>query len=412
MASLLCLHRQKLCCIGFEPLVTTLRLGFWMLIVMLLLTSKAYPQRVNQIKEHKNKINIEAVSELMSNSEPTNKGRYADAGPLKYNIKKRAELIQNIDSKIKVVDETINDYNYVVGEITRDLDAYKEEYAETIRYLSYRRNELSLLTYVFSSISFHQVFKRMLYYQQYMSYRHEQQDVLSALKITLETHIRKVQEKQAVKDKLLSDRAGEVYLLHKDVNEQKEYYNQQLGHNEFPNGKLEDNKQDGELQSTIKQYMLNNIGGDNCHETSDALFLSTTFEKSKKRLPWPISKGVMIEHFGAHNHNTMHNIRVRSSGVTFAAEAESRVRSIFPGLVSKVLKLNNGAISVIIRHGKYLSVYSNLRMTGVSTGDRVRGLQQIGTLSACSNEGEKYSELKFQIWKENEKMNPEDWLIE
>lgn len=66
-------------------------------------------------------------------------------------------------------------------------------------------------------------------------------------------------------------------------------------------------------------------------------------------------------------------------------------------------------MAVIIRHGQYLTVYSNLVNVAVKKGDAVSVRQNLGTVFTDANDGHK-TILKFQIWKESQKLNPEEWL--
>jgi septal ring factor EnvC (AmiA/AmiB activator) len=46
----------------------------------------------------------------------------------------------------------------------------------------------------------------------------------------------------------------------------------------------------------------------------------------------------------------------------------------------------------------------------VKKGDRVTTKQNIGTVFTDAEDGNK-SILKFQIWRENQKLNPEEWIV-
>jgi len=65
--------------------------------------------------------------------------------------------------------------------------------------------------------------------------------------------------------------------------------------------------------------------------------------------------------------------------------------------------------TVIIRHGNFLTVYSNLKEVTVSQGDKVKTKQTIGVVFT-NKESELKTILQFQIWKEDVKMNPMEWL--
>ena len=126
-------------------------------------------------------------------------------------------------------------------------------------------------------------------------------------------------------------------------------------------------------------------------------------------MPWPVERGVITEHFGINQHPVLTNVQTRNNGVSIATEAGSKVRAIFNGEVSRVFGITGGNTAVIIRHGKYLSVYSNLREVIVKKGDKVATKQTIGTVYTDTDDDNK-SILKFQIWLENQKLNPEEWI--
>ena len=85
------------------------------------------------------------------------------------------------------------------------------------------------------------------------------------------------------------------------------------------------------------------------------------------------------------------------------------MRSIYDGVVSRIFVIPGANKTVIIRHGNYLTVYSNLKEVYVKQGDRVKTKQEIGVVHTEVQSDHK-SVLQFQIWKENEKLNPVEWL--
>ena len=67
--------------------------------------------------------------------------------------------------------------------------------------------------------------------------------------------------------------------------------------------------------------------------------------------------------------------------------------------------------SVMIKHGSYRSVYSNLQKVHVKKGEQVDTKEEIGQLLVSGNT----SEAHIEIWKINSegtmsKQNPEYWL--
>ena len=142
--------------------------------------------------------------------------------------------------------------------------------------------------------------------------------------------------------------------------------------------------------------------------TPEEKLASGQFEQNKRRLPWPVERGVITDHFGIHEHPVLKNIQVKNNGIDISTAQGVRARAVFAGEVSRVFVVTGGNMAVIIRHGKYLTVYSNLVNVQVKSGDKVAIKQTIGTIGTDGDDEK--TVLKFQIWKENVKMDPEDWI--
>ncbi|MDE6528707.1 MAG: M23 family metallopeptidase, partial [Muribaculaceae bacterium] len=87
----------------------------------------------------------------------------------------------------------------------------------------------------------------------------------------------------------------------------------------------------------------------------------------------------------------------------------AQVRCVFDGEVSAVFRPDGYNNVVVIRHGDYMTVYANLGSITVSTGQKIKAGQNIGTVYTDSNDGNR-SILHFEIRHRREKENPELWL--
>lgn len=142
--------------------------------------------------------------------------------------------------------------------------------------------------------------------------------------------------------------------------------------------------------------------------TAEDKALAASFTNNKGKLPWPVEKGMVIKSFGNHQHPQFPNVTTNSSGVEIATSDNSAVRSIFEGQVLSIQMIKGANKVVIIQHGDYLSVYSNLATVSVKKGDKVSTKQNIGTVAKSSTEGRTL--LKFYIYKNKTKINPADWI--
>lgn len=131
--------------------------------------------------------------------------------------------------------------------------------------------------------------------------------------------------------------------------------------------------------------------------------LSSNFESNKGRLPIPVTGQYrIVSHFGQYNVEGLKNVTLDNKGINILGTAGCQARSIFDGEVSAVANIG-GTWLVLVRHGRYISVYCNLRSVSVSKGQKVSARQTIGAVGTDNI-------LQFQLRKETAKLNPESWL--
>lgn len=135
--------------------------------------------------------------------------------------------------------------------------------------------------------------------------------------------------------------------------------------------------------------------------------LASSFTASRQRLPWPVTKGFISDHFGRKPHPVLRGIFVENQGVDIQTNAGEGVRTVYDGIVQDVTSMPGMNNVVAIQHGDYFTVYAKLKSVTVRIGQRVKARESIGTVATDKNG---VSELQFQIWKEFAKLNPESWL--
>ena len=135
--------------------------------------------------------------------------------------------------------------------------------------------------------------------------------------------------------------------------------------------------------------------------------LASDFESNKGKLPWPVERGSIVTPFGPYSHSEISSIRIPNDGINIATEKGGKVRAVFNGTVSGVATIGESKV-VIIRHGNYLTVYSNLGEVYVQKGSKVTTKQTIG--SVYTEAGENSAELHFEIRKESTPLNPGLWI--
>jgi len=143
--------------------------------------------------------------------------------------------------------------------------------------------------------------------------------------------------------------------------------------------------------------------------TPDEKALAANFGQNKGKLPWPTATGFISQKFGQHAHPVLRHVRVNNDGVDITTKPQSICRSIFKGEVTHILSMPGLNMVVIVKHGDFMTVYSNLAKVTVKKGDLISAKESIGVI--YTDEKENQTVLKFQMWKATTKLNPSVWLL-
>ncbi|MHA8065763.1 murein hydrolase activator EnvC family protein [Aquirufa sp. ROCK2-A2] len=135
--------------------------------------------------------------------------------------------------------------------------------------------------------------------------------------------------------------------------------------------------------------------------------LASSFGALKGRMPFPVPSGFISDHFGVHKHPILKGVMINNNGIDIQTSPGSAVHSVYEGVVQSVVNIPGINMVVAIQHGDYFTVYSKLDNVSVSTGQRVKTGQRIGSV-ASDEDGT--AEINFQVWKNTIRQNPEAWL--
>ena len=136
--------------------------------------------------------------------------------------------------------------------------------------------------------------------------------------------------------------------------------------------------------------------------------LSTSFSANKGKLPWPVERGMISSSYGKHTSSVSSKVTVTNNGIDIATAENAKARCVFEGVVVSVVKPSATNIGVIIRHGDFFTVYSQLDAVFVNRGDKVKTKQEIGKVHTDRSEGK--TELHFELRQGTETLNPSIWL--
>lgn len=405
--------------------------SFLLLSLLILLTSLVNGQSLDELRKKKQKTNddIKYTTKLLEEAKKNQTKTLNKYNILNKQIELRTTLITGINSEVTVISGFIDQNAWLVTSLNSDLEELKKEYAKMIVFAQKNQTNYNKLLFVLSSNSFNQAYKRIMYLKQYTEYRKRQAELIQWIRDLIQVKVSRLQLQRAEKEVLLQTQKQEANKLTKEKTQQGQYLTTlQKKQKEFERKLKEQQQIEAQLSREIQKIIEEEIrkarerekekakqtgkpasGTTKYEMTPEEKLASGQFEQNKRRLPWPVERGVITDHFGVHEHPVLKNIQVKNNGVDISTVQGMKARSVFAGEVSRVFMVTGGNYAVIIRHGKYLTVYSNLINVQVKSGDKVAIKQTIGTIGTDTDDESK-TVLKFQIWRENEKMDPEGWI--
>ncbi|HPR32036.1 MAG TPA: peptidoglycan DD-metalloendopeptidase family protein [Prolixibacteraceae bacterium] len=381
--------------------------------ILLLIVIPARSQTLDELKGRKEKTRqeIDYTNRLLNETGRDSRASLNKLSLINQKIVLRNNLITDYNTQLNILQNSINDHQFIVTILTEDIERIRYEYAQMIRQAYRNRGNHHLFLFLLSSKNFDQAYKRILHIRQMARYRKKQSEQIDAIRMVLQQKISDLNQRKMEQQEILSQQMEETSKLNLEKQKQTDYYNQLKKREKELKKHLQDQqkmeeKLEKEIQKIIEEE-ARKLQSQNRSEEDQ--ILSENFEKNKGRFPWPVKSGIITDKFGEHAHPVMKTILIRNSGIDISTQSGEKARSIFNGSVSKVFAIPGGNIAVIVRHGEYITVYSNLKEVFVKEGDRVDTLQEIGTIFSDKHEDNK-TILKFQLWKESQKLNPEEWI--
>lgn len=326
-------------------------------------------------------------------------------------LKLRDDFIYNTKKEINAIQSIIDSNEIKISNYNKELDKAKNEYARVIYETYKRQGKYNLVMFILSAENFNQAYKRIKYIQQLINYRTEQIVRINTISEKLELLNNELEEKRLNKENLLNMTKEEREVLAFEKSKKDKLVKHLRSKekelvNEIKEKERIANKIVAEIRKVIEEENRKNQGLNKL--TPQERIISNDFIKNKGRLPWPTAKGIVTEKFGEHNHPIFgKDVKIQNNGIDILTVKNSTVRAIFEGEVTKIISILGANYTVIIRHGNFLTVYQNLVNVKVKAGDKVKTKAEIGIVAEnSSNE----SIIHIEIWKEYEKLNPEDWL--
>lgn len=401
---------------------------------------------------------IELLNKSLQTTSSNKKLTVKQVNALLAQIKLREKKIVTINSEMALIDREIGRNTQEIKKLESQLAELKKNYANMIRFAFRNKSGYNKLMFLFAAHDFNQAFKRVKYLQQFSESRKNQAKEIEETQEELKKKAAELENNKKEKASLIQTQEGEKKTLSTQKSEKdKVVRNFTSQEKEFKQEIAKKKQEADRLARAIQAAIRKEIDEENrrieaarkaaeaaaaakakaeaekakaegrtvtvapketeakketksasniLSATPEAAKLSSDFTSNRGRLPWPVENGIVTQGFGQHTYGK--NVTVNNDGLNIRTNDGQVVRAVFDGVVSSVVQMQGSGYAVIIRHGKYFSVYSNLQSVSVKRMQNVTVKQAIGVAAKDPIEG--VSEMHFEIWEGTSPLNPTPWL--
>lgn len=414
---------------------------------------------------------IKDTEDLLKDTKNKKQNSLNEVKLIKKKIDVRQEMIQTLAQQMQAVQKEMQDAQKEIGVMEGKLDKLKEEYADMIYYAYVNESDYQPIHFVLASKSLNDVIHEIEYVRSYTSYRKQQLETIAATQETLQQKIEQLAQDKKEKEKLLGKEQEQKNILTEEKSEKDNTVKNLQGKEKDLAAQIDKKKKDAkDVNKKIQNIIAEEIKKEkekaeaeakkkkeaeekalaekkaaekkttetkstetksetttstkaetktttekktvpdkpNPNLTPESQLASKNFEGNKGKLPWPVERGVITERFGTHEHPVLNGVMIENNGIDITTSDGASVRCIFEGEVVNVIFNPSFQKGVIIKHGNYYTVYTQLENVTVSAGDKVSTKQKIGTAYTNSEEGT--TEVHLEIWKGTALLDPSGWI--
>jgi len=404
---------------------------------------------------------IDLASTILAKTASTRQASINELETLNQKIKAREQLISTMDRQIRNIDRSIAKKEQEIIALNARVDSLKADYAQLIKLAQRQQTPTDQILFILSAKSFSQAAKRLQYFKDMASFRAQQVAQIAETQEALAQEKEALIVQKAEKVTIQQAQQGEKLALLADANEQLETVQElKSKESELKSDIQKKQREVQQLEQQIKRIIaeemrkakeraernkleeeakelgllsgkdftartsnkaLKNIidkarkdkgmdvrdDGPSYAMTPEARALANNFASNKGALPWPVERGLITGKFGKHEHPIVKGVIVDNPHIEISTDDGAIVRSVFEGEVSSVVPIPGANIMVLVRHGNYFTVYSNLINVKVKSGDLISLKEPIG--QAFTDENGK-TMVQFGIWKDADIQDPAPWL--
>lgn len=410
-------------------------------------TTKTKPKKESKADLEAKKTNLQAdidqTNKLLVETRRNKTLSLSQLVALNKKIEQREALIDAINDEIAALDEEIALKQDEIVVEDSALAKMKRDYASMIVFAYRNRNAYSNVMFLFSATGFNQAVMRMKYLQMISISRRLQGVKIAQKQQELNEQLSSLESDKAEKKALLGNEETEQQTLAKEKDDKDATFRGlQTKEATLKADLAKKNTQKVNTDSAIAKLLREEIakqiaaataaantppkggttppkGGTSPPNTPAGPTKVTltptgkkngeTFAANQGSLPWPVERGTIVSKFGKHPHPVLKGVTTQNNGIDISVTSGTMARAVWAGECTGLTNIPGSGWLVIIRHGEYLTVYSQLEEANVKVGDQVKEKQNIGKVATDQSEGT--TELHFEVWKSGGiKLDPESWI--
>ena len=404
---------------------------------------------------------IDLATTILEKTKNSREASVDELQTLNQKITAREKLIATMGRQIRAIDRNIDTKEKEIIALAATVDSLKTDYADLIRLAQRQQTPTDQILFILSAESFTQAAKRIQYFKDMAGYRAQQVKKINEAQEALAEEKEALTLQKAEKIVVQQAQEAEKLALEADANKQQNTVNElQSKESELKKDIQKKQREVQQLEQQIKRIIAEEmrkakeraernkleeeakelgliVGKDYSRRTSnkalkvlidkarkekgmdvrddgpafamtpEARALANNFASNKGVLPWPVERGLITGKFGKHQHPVVKGVIVDNPHIEISTDDGAIVRAVFEGEVSSVVPIPGANIMVLIRHGNYFTVYSNLINVKVKSGDTISLKEPIG--QAFTDEEGK-TMVQFGLWKDADIQDPQPWL--
>ncbi len=385
-------------------------------------------------------------------------------------ITAQQELVDGFQAEVDTLNQGIAVLQKDLAKLNEELATCKRKYRRVVLYMNRNRLMQNRWTYILMSKDYRQMYRRMRFANNYSEFLRIQGETIKKTEAAVRAKQAQLQAAKNDKDTLLAEargqqasleeqktkRQGIIDELNKKQSQLQSSIKQQRRQQTNLNARIDKliqqeiaatearrkkaeaarraaeakKKAEHEAKARSEANKKKNSTGKKTEKTKNApkkksyespkyeeedvvdRTVSSNFQANRGRLPVPITGSYAITgRYGRYNVEDLSGVTLDNKGINLTGRAGAQARCVFDGEVTTIANFG-GTYTVIVRHGSYFSVYSNLSSVSVRRGQSVNTRQTLGNVAKDANGGHT---LHFQLRKRSgssaNHLNPLPWLV-